>query len=273
MKERKKHVLKFLWKVTAREFSRGQFLWIGLCVQMLLILFVSSLAELGLAESARVYDTFSYFFSTTLGLFVASLLGAFCWARDHSKTGLCEILCGRQRTAAQVFIMRFFCFALCLNLFQLSLYIFHAVALGWFYPERFSVPVIASMIAGGSLYISLSLAVAMTLSTVIRPALAFLSTLLLFSLGTLTEALTHVSHLGAAASEDNLGPLAQALSSLFSWWKPQILIVSQSRGDWVPFEATTIAFNAAWTLSCVSAFLFFGAWVAQRAQKVERWSS
>lgn len=251
----------FLMRITAREFLRGQYIWMGVAAQVMLITSIYFFSVIGLDDHARIFDQFAYFLTLTLTLFVSSLIGSGTWKRDAAKTGLCEIVCNRSFRPAHFFLTRTTAQALGLILYQLGLFALYASGLWLAFPERFAstlsaLPVMCSL---GIVYALLSLATSSALGVFVRPPLAQFGTLLLFTAGTLSESLTQVASLGGPSAEEARSGSGHVVLAVMQWWRPQVLIVQAKTGHWQLGTPEEIALAAGWGLLACGFFATVGA--------------
>lgn len=265
----------FLIRITAREFVRGQFLWMGVAAQVLLITSVFFFSVIGLDDHARIFDQFAYFLTLSLALFVSSLVGSATWKRDVAKTGLSEIVCNRSFGPTHFFLTRTAAQALGMMVYLLILFALYAGALWLAFPERFAgtlsaLPVMCGL---GMVYALLSLAVSSALGVFVRPPLAQFGTLLLFTAGTLSESLTQVASLGGPSAAEAKSTSGQVVLAMMQWWRPQVLIVQEKTGQWQLGTPEDLALAASWGLLACGFFATVGAAGARllSSSQTSRW--
>jgi hypothetical protein len=251
----------FLLRITIREFIRGQFLWMGVAAQVLLIMSVFFFSSIGLDDNARIFDQFAYFLTLTLALFVSSLIGSVTWKRDVAKTGLSEITCSRSFGPTHLFLTRSSTQALGVSVYLLILFALYVGSLWMTFPDRFAqtLPALPAMFGLGLIYTILALSVSLALGVFVRPPLAQFGTLLLFTAGTLSESLTQVASLGGPTAAEARTTWGRIALPIIQWWRPQALIIQAEGGQWQVGTTAELLLAASWGLMACGFFVSLGA--------------
>lgn len=263
---------QFILRVTLREFVRGQYYWFTLIGYLLLIFIAASFSELGPESTGYLFQSFVYYFATTLTLVVSALIGSHQWNRDFSRTGLAELLCNHKTSGYHLFLARWISYALAMFLLIICLFALLTLGEHAFAIDSTPFSALMQMFCKTVVYGWLAYTLSATLGIIVRPPLAFLSTILMFIIGNVTEVL------GAVASFDNSrstwsSETLMPIIEIIRLWKPQVLIQNHDSNSWVVDSISLFASQLAWGMSAC-AFLLVCAWFFSRSQSLtQRWQN
>jgi hypothetical protein len=241
-------------KLTLKEHLRGQILWLGGFVGVILLMLVSLISGIALTHENRILDVFSYFINDQILLFIAIFMGSNLYSQDFNARGVAELLIPAGSSRQSILLVRmsaFFLILVAIGFFIFGLKSFLLPRLTEF-PQEINHTAHACMLLLSVLKSTSALTVATFIGCLTRPVFAILATLTLYSVGHLTASFDSLlNSANSANSPENVSPFMTVLYQVFSFWNPNLLIMESVRGEWIIPDFSSLALSGLWAAGVI----------------------
>lgn len=260
-----------LLKLSLHENFTGQVLWIGLGVGVCVVGLAATLAGAALSHEVRALDTASYFLTDVILFLSAIFLGAHQFSRDFSNRGLAEITLTSGMRRESLFAWRVVAHSLSLLPLALLLFATRLASLALVeLPSSQSASVWKAVLGSTALMFvfcvvksTLACAAAAVLGVFVRPVIALLGTLGLFTLGHFSAGVSGLQGL----IEDGghlVSPSVNVMFRILRLWNPNALVLESFQGVWETPQALEIYTRLGWGMAFFGAFLSAGCLAVSR---------